>query len=238
MNNIDDKLDQWETEIMIIQEALQKDRCLMNCIMSEIKNKKPIEQFNLNYQDFISSSNEVVESGTGGGGSLGLTTPPPQQEPSNVEPKGVCGLRVGHCSDNGADRPPIQNNKHFVTINFPRDQKLRLNKKVNYKYSDYKTKEQLMICNRIKHLFDSWEAKYNIYYEYCKDGNLHMHIILESKERARDIKIDINRFYNVNNQYFCDIRPVTDENKLKDYLINKKEKGYQTTGIPPIIKLI
>lgn len=195
---------------------------VIEVIVDEVKeNKKSIEQFLQNHADFISSSDEVVESKKGIVRSLGLTMPASRGEVVQQ-----------------SNMPNTAEKYYLVTLNFPRDQKIRLNKKVNYKYSDYKTREQLMICNRITHYFESESYKYNVYYEYCKDGNLHIHCIIQATQRARDIKIDINRFFNINSQYFCDVREVSDMNTLKEYLTNKKEKAYQSSGIPPIINLI
>lgn len=232
MNCIDDIIDQYEISIECLKEQIQKDQCLVNCINAEIEIKKPIEQFLKNHADYVSSSEEVANQ-KGVVSSLGLTTPA-RRATVNVEHQ----IRAEtQAVQSGAGL--VNGHYHLITINFPRDQKFRLNKKMNYKYNDYKTNEQRIICNRVQHIFDDWQLQYNIYYEYCKDGNLHIHCILkDSPQTPRDIKIDINRFYGVNNSYFCDVRPIEDLKKVEEYLTNKKEKAYQTTGIPPIIKII
>lgn len=191
----------------------------VNNIIEEIQNNKTIDQFFRNHADSISSSNEVVKSNKSIVSSLGLTMPPRGDQPSECVAVPVSKMLL-------------------ITLNFPRDQKLRLNKKLNYKWKDYKSKEQLIICNRIQHYFNDEQMSYNIYYEYCKDGSLHIHCIVKATQRERDIKIDINRFYDISSPYFCDVRPVTDVENLKEYLTNKKDKAYQSSGIPPIIKII
>lgn len=162
----------------------------------------------------ISSSDEVVSINKGMASALGLAMPA-KPESSVVEYK-------------------------LLTLNFPRDQKLRLNKKMNYKYIDYKTLEQKIICDRIKHLLDNDYGqclKYNIYYEYCKDGNLHVHLLLKCncKVSNRDLTIDVKRFYGISTAYFCDVRDVNDLKYVQEYLTDKKTKSYQTTGIEPCV---
>lgn len=126
----------------------------------------------------------------------------------------------------------------FATLSFSPKEPIQLNKGVKRKWGDYTVKEQLIIISRYTHFLDTISDDYQIHYEYTKDMNVHIHCIINTRENEKDLKIKSKRFFSIkaDNRGFIDVRPITDLNALLDYLTNKTEKKYQTTGIPPIIK--
>lgn len=130
--------------------------------------------------------------------------------------------------------------KLFATLSFSPKEAITLNKGIKRKWGDYTVKEQLIIISRYTHFLDTVSESYQIHFEYTKDMNVHIHCIIDTRENEKDLKIKSKRFYSIKaeNRGFIDVRPITDLQALLDYLTNKTEKKYQTTGIPPIIKTI
>lgn len=127
----------------------------------------------------------------------------------------------------------------FITINFSTKQKFKLNRKTTLPWGDYKSTEQYIIISRFKHFCEDQFDDYEIYFEYTKDVNLHIHCIVKTNLLLKDVKIDAKRFFNIDgsNRSAVDVKPVTNLISLREYLTDKKEKTYQITGIPPIIKI-
>lgn len=156
---------------------------------------------------------------------LGLTTPPEVMTPPILE-------QVGGVS-------PPQGDRYFLTLAFPDKQKMKLNKATTRFYRDYTTVEQYKIVSRYHHFLDDIADSYTIYFEFTKEVNLHLHCVIVSSLSPKDIKILSKRFFSIDprNAFFIDVRLVNDICKLEDYLTNKTVKGYQTTGIKPLIKI-
>lgn len=154
---------------------------------------------------------------------LGLSTPASQEAPASIY----------------ADGKEPEEHIVFLTINFPKKDKIRLNKKTNLKFSDYKTLEQRIIIKRISNLLEYHECKYIQAFEYCNDGNLHTHLLVKTKMSARDLKIEVNRYYNIHYPVFCDskvLKTPEDVDHVLLYIIMKKSdhKKYQTSGFLPL----
>lgn len=126
----------------------------------------------------------------------------------------------------------------FITIAFSPKESLQLNKGIKRKWGDYKVKEQLIIIGRYAHYLDTISAEWEMHFEYCKNMNVHAHVIVKTSENIKDIRIDSKRFYSIrpDNRGFIDIRPVSDYAGLVLYLTNKTTKTYQTTGVKPLIR--
>lgn len=126
----------------------------------------------------------------------------------------------------------------FATLAFSPKELITLNKGVKRKWGDYTVKEQVIIITRYTHFLDTISTDYQVHYEVTKDYNIHIHCIINTRECEKDLKIKSKRFFSIkaDNRGFIDVRPITDLPALLDYLTNKTEKKYQTTGIPPIIK--
>lgn len=125
----------------------------------------------------------------------------------------------------------------FLTINFPQKDKIRLNKKMNYKYEDYKTLEQRIIIKRICNLLQDLDCEYILAFEYCKSLSLHAHLIIRGTISPRDLEIETRRFYNVPYHAFAVAKPLPtqiDVDKVLQYILVKEKKDYQTTGFIPL----
>jgi len=153
---------------------------------------------------------------------------------------------VNHLTENkryekslGLITPPLVSSglqRYFCTLSISPKQRMKLNKRMNSCWGDYKLVEQFTIFNRIKLLFNDISKEYVIYYELTKQGNLHIHCVVDCNDtNAKDLRIDIQRFFGIHDFAFCDVRKCIDgtDDKLKDYLTNKKDKNYQTSGIKP-----
>lgn len=199
----------------------------------------------------IQSSNEVITEEQGVIGSLGPTTPGSLEKLDPVEQQGPCNGPVYSLAEQGDIKlqapiplPAVYKEDHvikampvFITMNFPRNDKIRLNKKMNYKYKDYKTIEQRMIIKRIENLFRDLEVAYIIAFEYCKDMSLHCHCIVDTTLSPRDMTIEIKRYYGISYDAFCITKNLpTKEDLIKvyDYIIHKDVKTYQNTGFKPL----
>lgn len=157
--------------------------------------------------------------------------PAPTPEKKHTKFQGIVGVLV-------QPMPEQRLQQLFATLSFSPKESITLNKGVKRKWGDYTVKEQLIIISRYTHFLDSISDSYQIHFEYTKDMNVHIHCIIETRENEKDLKIKSKRFFSIkaDNRGFIDVRPITDLQGLLDYLTNKTEKKYQTTGIPPIIK--
>jgi len=126
----------------------------------------------------------------------------------------------------------------FATLSFSPKELIQLNKGCKRKWGDYTVKEQVMIITRYTHFLDTISDDWQLHYEFTREMHIHAHVIVNTREFEKDIRIKSKRFFSIKaeNRGFIDVRPVTDLEGLVLYLTNKTEKKYQTTGIAPIIK--
>lgn len=118
---------------------------------------------------------------------------------------------------------------YFVSLNFPRDHKVRLNKKINKRWDEYNSNEQRIILSRITHLLCE---DYYIVFELCRDYTLHNHIICKSQHAIpRDFEIEIKRFYGVNSKSFANVQLCRNQDSAEPILFNKDINIYDQ--LPP-----
>ena len=140
---------------------------------------------------------------------------------------------LGQSTPDGIDSPKV----YFVTINLPTKEKYRLNKSSHFEWRNYKPSEQYIILRRYIHLLDRIADQYEIYFEYTADVNLHLHAVVWFHGCAKSLAIDTKRFFGtVKFPHSVDVREAYDLDYLRSYLTDKKEKAYQTSPFPPIIK--
>lgn len=224
MDCIDCKLDlnleKYEIDIDCIRSQLQQDICLLNCINSEMEIKKPIEQFLINHADSVSSVDTVAKSKRHSS-YLGRTMPDSIDKGDlNREPILHEEHKLQNVNSSGTMNGPKspEDKIYFVTLNFPRDQKIRLNKKENKEWRRYKSKEQMCIMNRIINVLD--RPIWYISYEQCSDGVIHLHGLFVSSENKRDFMITIQRFYNIHTKAFADVQELK---SFKDSITSGQE---------------
>ena len=126
----------------------------------------------------------------------------------------------------------------FLTVALPVKEKWRLNKTTNFRWGDYKPSEQYLIIKRYEHFLLREAEGYEMYFEYTKEVNLHLHCIVWYKGIEKELRVDTKRFFGINPQNSCavDCRPAYDLDYLRTYLTEKQVKDYQTSPFPPIIK--
>lgn len=74
-----------------------------------------------------------------------------------------------------------------------------------------------------------------IVYEHCFSGDLHLHITCSYYGIKKDLRLDFMNFFKINprNSVAIDVREIYDEEKLKEYLLEKDLKKYQTSVYQP-----
>lgn len=145
---------------------------------------------------------------------------------------GDCVL-LGQSTPDGNSIPRI----YFVTVNLPPKEKYKLSKQINFKWRDYKPSEQHIILRRYVYFLDREADQYEVYFEFTKEMMVHLHAVVWYHGDARSLMIDSRRFFGTEKHYFSvDVREAYDLDYLRSYLTDKKEKAYQTSPFPPIIK--
>ena len=125
----------------------------------------------------------------------------------------------------------------FITLNISPKQRMYFNRHTTLQWRDYKVLEQAKIISRYRRYLDGISSgTWEIHFEYTRDMNIHIHCIVSTNEHIKDVIIGSKRFFDIptKNRGFVDIREVYDNDTLRDYLMHKDKKGYQTTGIAPI----
>jgi len=140
---------------------------------------------------------------------------------------------LGQSTPDGLEAPKV----YFVTINLPTKEKFRLNRSTNFQWRLYKPSEQHIILRRYVHLLDRIADQYEMYFEYTANVDLHLHAVIWYHGCAKSLAIDTKRFFGTTKfHHSVDVREAYDLDYLRSYLTEKKEKAYQTSPFPPIIK--
>lgn len=127
--------------------------------------------------------------------------------------------------------------KYFLTVNLCTKDKFTIGN-LSKRWDAYMPSEQHRYLRLLEHLFIAEAEDYEIYFEYTRDVNLHLHSIVYFRGIAKELRILTKRFFKISdkNNVAVDVREVYDEDHLRSYLTEKEAKGYQTAPFPPIIK--
>jgi hypothetical protein len=140
----------------------------------------------------------------------------------------------------GQPSAPVPERQVFITLNISPKQLMVLNKGTRRRWGDYMVAEQFKILSRYRYYLDTISDSYECHWEFTKDNNLHAHCVVTTSSYDKDIRIGSTRFFSIPSEHsraFCDIRLVEDYDSLIQYLTCKDKKKYQTTNIPPYIKI-
>jgi len=140
----------------------------------------------------------------------------------------------------GLTQSPLPERQVFITLNISPKQRMVLNKNKRLLWRDYTTVEQFKIISRYRFYLDTISDSYEIHYEFTKDTNIHIHCVVTTNQYDKDVRIGSTRFFSIPSEHsraFCDIRLVEDYDSLIQYLTCKDKKKYQSTNIPPYIKI-
>lgn len=140
--------------------------------------------------------------------------------------------------------------KYFITLAFPQNHKFTIKHKEYrangdikilfepIKYRDCTVMEQY---NFIKHTLSKFlfseVDKYDIFFEHCKSGDLHIHGRITTHDKTlhiKDIKLFFNHMFGLSAKYnkFCDVK-IYDETKWNDYEHKTSiNKSHQTCELP------
>jgi len=173
--------------------------------------------------------------------ALGLTPPAPQKQ---------CYMQGSRYPD----IPEIYPADYFLTVAFPVNCRFKIKhlqleaqgrSKIVFseiKYGDCTQEEQyrwIMHCmtKSMRQISDY----YDVFFEFTKTGNIHLHARLGyegRKKSMKDIKTLIHRMFECSTQYtrFVDIKKY-DDTKWNDYAV-KYKKTYQTTHYPHFNNII
>jgi len=131
--------------------------------------------------------------------------------------------------------PPAS--RYFITVALPHKEKVSWNnRKIEYRM--LKTREQHIYLSKVVNLLNDICSKYLIVYEHCQSGDLHCHITCSYIGCRKDLRLDIMRHFDIKPCYVnaLDVREIYDEEHLKNYLLEKDKKKYQTSLFPKVEK--
>lgn len=131
----------------------------------------------------------------------------------------------------------IKEQRYFITVALPHKEKVPYNnRKIEYRM--LKIREQHLYLSKVANLLNDICSQYLIVFEHCQSGDLHLHITASYAGCKKDLKIDIMRFFDIKPTYInaLDVREIYDEEHLKNYLLEKDKKKYQTSVFLPIEK--
>lgn len=133
-----------------------------------------------------------------------------------------------------ADRP---NRRYFITVALPHKEKVKLNDRTD-EYRLLKTTEQYLYLKRVEHLMNHISDDFLIVFEHCFSGDLHLHITCSYRGIAKDLSLEFRRFFLIkpSNNNAILIKEIYDEEHLRNYLLEKDQKKYQTSLFPKIEK--
>lgn len=129
--------------------------------------------------------------------------------------------------------------RYFITVALPHKERVPFNnRKIEYRM--LKTREQHLYLSKVVNLLNDISESYLVVYEHCQSGDLHCHVTCSYRGPRKDLKIDVMRFFDIKPTYInaLDVREIYDEEHLKNYLLEKDKKKYQTSTFPKIEKTI
>ena len=146
---------------------------------------------------------------------------------------------LGDCEPRSIPAQKTKELRYFVTVALPHKDKVKFNDK-RIEYRQLRTSQQYLYLRSSRHLLDYISPEYMIIYEHCFSGDLHLHITCTYKGIKKDLRHEFMDFFKINyrNSVAVDIREIYDEEKLKEYLLEKDLKKYQTSVFPPDIKTL
>lgn len=177
------------------------------------KNKITIEELNSSNSSVSSEGSIPTARELSGISALGLMPPT------------VIGLNA------------VKEQRYFITIALPHKEKVPWNnRKIEYRM--LKTREQHIYLSKVVNLLNDICGEYLIVFEYCQSGDLHCHITCSYRGCRKDLKLDVMRHFDIKPTYInaLDVREIYDEEHLKNYLLEKDKKKYQTSPFPKIEK--
>lgn len=178
------------------------------------KNKITIEELNSSSTSVSNESlNETIIRDASGISCLGLMPPT------------VIGLNA------------VKEQRYFITLALPHKEKVPWNnKKIEYRM--LKTREQHIYLSKVVNLLNDICSEYLVVFEHCHSGDLHCHITCSYKGCRKDLKLDVMRHFDIKPTYInaLDVREIYDEEHLRNYLLEKDKKKYQTSSFPKIEK--
>jgi len=129
--------------------------------------------------------------------------------------------------------------RYFITVALPHREKVSWNsRKIEYK--KLTTREQhIYLSRKLIPILDDIATEYLLVWEHCDTGDLHCHITLSYRGIKKDLTLAITRGIDIclcKYPHAVDARIIYDEEHLKDYLLNKDKKKYQTSIFPKIEK--
>lgn len=131
----------------------------------------------------------------------------------------------------------VKEQRYFITLALPHKEKVPWNnRKIEYRM--LKTREQHIYLSKVVNLLDDICSEYMVIYEHCLSGDLHCHITCTYRGCRKDLKLDVMRHFDIKPTYInaLDVREIYDEDHLKNYLLEKDKKKYQTSSFPKIEK--
>ena len=146
-------------------------------------------------------------------------------------------LSIASCLGLAMPAAVIASQRYFITVALPHKEKVPWNnRKIEYRM--LKTREQHHYLSKVVNLLNDISDEYLIVFEHCQSGDLHCHITCSYRGHRKDLKIDVMRFFDIKPTYInaLDIREIYDEEHLKNYLLEKDKKKYQTSSFPKIEK--
>lgn len=156
---------------------------------------------------------------------------------SSVDSEPLCSATIRELGGNSSLGllPPAT--RYFITVAMPHKEKVPWNnKKIEYRM--LKTREQHIYLSKVAKLLDDISPKYLIVFEHCNSGDLHCHITCSYIGCRKDLRLDVLRHFDIKPCYVnaIDVREIYDEEHLKNYLLEKDKKKYQTSTFPKIEK--
>jgi len=132
--------------------------------------------------------------------------------------------------------PPV---RYMVTVALPHKEKVPWNNR-RIEYKKLMTREQhIYLSRRLVPILDDISNDYLLVFEHCDSGDLHCHITLTYRGCRKDLSLAFTRGLDLNlckYPHAVDSRVIYDEEHLKEYLLNKDKKKYQTSIFPKIEK--